>query len=137
MVELLQNIRGIVTEEERDAIIERCISMYVPKVSEESTMSFGFQRFTSSPWQSATYRVTSAKRLAGMLSTPRRRVMGLIACGDLKSAFDIAVGTGSVEDVQLVGQEAAFTENEAVLMAVSRWNNGDGQKIGSTPSLSS
>ena len=121
VVELLQNIRGIVTEEERDAIIERCISLYIPKDSQESMVSFGFQRFTSSQWQSAVYRVVSAKRLASMLSTPRRRVMGMIACGDLKSAFDIATGTGSAEDVQLVGQEAAYAENDAVIQAVAKW----------------
>ena len=63
----------------------------------------------------------SAKRLAALLSTTRRQVLGMIACGDLKSAFDIGSGAASVDDVQLVEAEAKHTDSKAVAQACARW----------------
>ncbi|KAL3693637.1 hypothetical protein R1sor_007288 [Riccia sorocarpa] len=62
-----------------------------------------------------------SEKLIDMLANPHKKVLALVLCGRLKSAFQVASRSGSVSDVQYVNHQARLLKSEAVQELCKQW----------------
>lgn len=97
LTELLKNIKATISDDDLDQVIGAAIMVFANKHRERPD------------------------RLIEMLSSSHRKVLSCVACGRLKTAFQVASRSGNIADVQYVAHQARQTGSLAVEDMCKQW----------------